>query len=141
MRTSLPSCSAEAAALRPLIYIHSSCLDSSPLGPPRRPEIRTAAVVNPLTGFPTSVWLEVASRECHDAFLWSLGDARTCHLERTSLIPRESITPIHRTRKKAEKRRTWMSRLGNSPRISDFLIHTNDQVNYQSPPSERNLYL
>ena len=102
MRMSLPSCSAEAA-LRHLIYIDSSCLDFIFAGPPRRPGIRTAAVVNPLTGFPTSVWLGVASRECHDAFLWSLGDVRTCHPERTSLIPRESITPIHRTRKKAEK--------------------------------------
>jgi hypothetical protein len=45
----------------------------------------------------------------------------------------------HSTWNKTEKWRTWMSRLGNFPRISDFLIHTNEQANYQLPPSERTI--
>src|SRR5580693_5308967 len=37
----------------------------------------------------TWVWPGAASKGCHDAFLWSLGDAKTYHLARTSLFPAE----------------------------------------------------
>jgi len=52
------------------------------------PALSGLAAGNPSTWSFTWAWPGAVSEGHHDAFLWSLGDARTCHLARTSLFPK-----------------------------------------------------